>query len=258
MIGYIERHTLMQGGVILPRDVLVWLPPGYGSPSGQRYPVLYMQDGQNIFEEGNSLSGLSWQADETAGRLMLEGRIRKAIIVALYNTEDRQEEYGDTEKGRAYMQFVVEKVKAVIDGTYRTVSGRSGTFVMGSSMGALISFLLAWNHPEVFSAAACLSPAFVYGGNSVIPLVRGYRGPRKEIRLYVDNGTVGLDRDLQKGCDEMMEALREKGFVLGRDVEWYLDEGAEHSEAAWSRRLWRPLSFLLGTNLVLPFPAGCI
>ena len=204
------------------------------------------------------MSGLSWQADETAGRLMLDGRIRKAVIVALYNTEDRQEEYGDTEKGKAYMRFVVERVKPVIDDAYRTVAERNGTSLIGSSMGALISFLLAWNHPEVFSAAACLSPAFVYGGNSVIPLVRRYRGPRKEIRLYVDNGTVGLDRDLQKGCDEMMEALREKGFVPGRDVEWYLDEGAEHSEAAWSRRLWRSLCFLLGTNLVLPFPAGCI
>lgn len=246
MIGYIERHTRIQGEGILPRDVLVWLPPGYGSPPGRRYPVLYMQDGQNIFEEGNSLSGLSWRTDETAGRLMLEGRIRKAIIVALYNTEDRQEEYGDTEKGGAYMRFVVEKVKTVIDGAYRTVSGRHGTFVMGSSMGALISFLLVWNHPEVFSAAACLSPAFVYGGNNVIPLVQEYRGPRKEIRLYFDNGTVGLDRELQEGCDEMIEALQEKGFVLGRDVEWYLDEGAEHSEAAWSRRLWRSLRFLLG------------
>ena len=69
MTGCIERHPRMQGEGILPRDVLVWLPPGYGSPPGQRYPVLYMQDGQNIFEEGNSLSGLSWQADETAGRL---------------------------------------------------------------------------------------------------------------------------------------------------------------------------------------------
>ncbi len=258
MTGCIERHPRMQGEGILPRDVLVWLPPGYGSPPGQRYPVLYMQDGQNIFEEGNSLSGLSWQADETAGRLMLEGRICKAVIVALYNTEDRQEEYGDTEKGKAYMRFVVERVKPVIDDAYRTVAERNGTSVIGSSMGALISFLLAWDHPEVFSAAACLSPAFVYGGNSVIPLVRGYRGSRKEIRLYVDNGTVGLDRDLQKGCDEMMEALREKGFVPGRDVEWYFDEGAEHSEAAWSRRLWRSLCFLLGTNLVLPFSAGCI
>ncbi len=241
----VHRHH-MEGEGIKPRDILVWLPPGYETHPDRRYPVLYMQDGQNIFDPDTSFIGVSWRAGEVAGRLMDESRIRKAIIVAVYNTEDRDEEYGDTEKGRTYMDFMVYRLKPFIDKTYRTIRERDAAFVMGSSMGGLISFLLAWHYPNVFSRAACLSPTFQYGPNNIIPLVREYRGPRKAVRVYVDNGSEGLDRELQKGCNEMMIALLIQGFTMGETLEWYCERGGEHSEVSWSQRLWRPLFFLLG------------
>jgi predicted alpha/beta superfamily hydrolase len=246
MIGEIRFHREMRAEGIRPRDALVWLPPGYDEDRDLRYPVLYMQDGQNVFDPETSFIGVSWQADEVAGRLMREGRIRNAIIVAVYNTEDREEEYGDTARGQAYMRFMVHGLKPFIDRTYRTIPERNTTSVMGSSMGGLISFLLAWNHPDIFSQAACLSPAFLLGGSNIIPVVRDFRGLRKTLRLYIDNGSEGLDRELQRGCDEMVAALLEQGFTPGQDLEWFHDDGGEHSETSWSRRLRHPLVCLLG------------
>ena len=248
MIGKIRFHREMRAEGIRPRDVLVWLPPGYEENRDLRYPVLYMQDGQNVFDPETSFIGVSWQADEAAGRLMREGRIRDAIIVAVYNTEDREEEYGDTSSGQAYMRFMVHGLKPFIDRNYRAIPERDAAAVMGSSMGGRISFLLAWKYPDIFAQAACLSPAFLHGADNIIPLVRDFKGPRKNIRLYIDNGSEGLDRELQRGCDEMVAALLEKGFKLGQDLEWFHDDGGEHSETSWSQRLWRPFVFLLGRS----------
>lgn len=245
MTGDIRYHREMQGEGIRPRNVLVWLPPGYEENRDLRYPVLYMQDGQNVFDPGTSFIGVSWQANEVAGRLMREGRIRDTVIVAVYNTEDREEEYGDTAKGRSYMRFIVHGLKPFIDRNYRTIADRDATSVMGSSMGGVISFLMAWNYPDIFARAACLSPAFVHGRNDIVPVVRDFEGARKPIRLYIDNGTEGLDRELQRGCEEMLAALAEKGFTPGQDLAWFKDDGGDHSETSWSRRLWRPLLFLL-------------
>jgi predicted alpha/beta superfamily hydrolase len=248
MIGKIRFHREMRAEGLRPRDVLVWLPPGYDEHHDLRYPVLYMQDGQNVFDPETSFIGVSWQADEVAGRLMQEGRIREAIIVAVYNTEEREEEYGDTARGRAYMQFMVHGLKPFIDRNYRTIPQRKVASVMGSSMGGLISFLLAWKYPDVFGQAACLSPAFIHSGNNIIPSIRDFKGPRKNIRFYIDNGSEGLDWELQRGCDEMLAVLLEKGFAPGKDLEWFQDDGGEHSEVSWSRRLWRALVFLLGRH----------
>ena len=246
--GVVKYHRRMEADGIQPHDVIVWLPPGYEKATEKRYPVLYVHDGQNAFDPATSFLGVDWQIDETADRLIREGKLQEILIVAICNTPDRREEYSDTPKGRAYMRFIVEKLKPFVDKQYRTLPDRQHTAVMGSSMGGLISLLLVWNYPQTFSQAACLSPAFVIRDINAVPLVEDGSGTNKHIRLYIDNGTVGLDAQLQRGCDLMLQALQKSGFKMGENLEWYSDPGAEHSERAWSKRVWRPLLFMYGTK----------
>jgi predicted alpha/beta superfamily hydrolase len=244
IVGTVKYHRGMKGeGLNYPRDVIVWLPPSYDKDSLQRYPVLYMHDGQNVFDPSTSFIGYDWHVDEVADSLIRSGKMKEIIVVGMYNTQDRRDEYDDTKLGRAYMRFVVEKVKPMIDTTYRTMPDRENTAVMGSSMGGLISFLFVWNYPEVFSKAGCLSPAF---GESLIRSVAGYQGADKHIKIYMDNGGVGLDQELQRGCDGMLDALHKIGFLMSVNLVWYKDQAAEHNERAWAARVWKPLLFMFG------------
>lgn len=242
--GTVAYHRQMQGDGIRPRDIIVWLPPSYANAPEKRYPVLYMHDGQNVFDPRTSSFSVDWQVDEVADSLMRAGEMEEIIIVGVNNSDDRRAEYSDTEKGRAYMKFLIKKLKPFIDATYRTQPERQNTAVMGSSMGGLISFLLAWHHPEFFSQAACLSPAFTPPFDSAIKMVESHESTKKGIRLYLDNGGVALDSVLQAGCDQMLHALKQKGFSLGDNLYWFHDKHAEHSERAWARRVWRPLLFM--------------
>ncbi|HXI83220.1 MAG TPA: alpha/beta hydrolase-fold protein [Verrucomicrobiae bacterium] len=244
--GVVKYHRQMEGEGIKPRDVIVWLPPSYEKSPEKHYPVLYVHDGQNIFDPATSFTGVDWQIDETADRLIREGKLQEILVVGIYNTADRGMEYSNTPTGRAYMRFVVEKLKPFIDKEYRTLPDREHTAVMGSSMGGLISFLMVWNYPQVFSRAACLSPAFVYREINAPSLVENYTGANKKIRIYIDGGGVGLDAQLQPGCDAMLRALQANGFKMGGNLEWYRDPEAEHNERAWSKRVWRPLLFMYG------------
>ena len=244
--GAVKHHRNMTGEGIRPRDVIVWLPRSYDATT-KRYPVLYMHDGQNLFDPHTSFMGVDWQADEVADSLMAAGRMEEIIIVGVNNTADRREDYSYTEKGRAYMKFLATALKPFIDANYRTKPEREHTATMGSSMGGLISFLLAWHHPETFSQAGCLSPAFIKPyDEEAVRAVERYVGADKNIRLYLDNGGVALDSVLQSGCEAMLNALEQKGFARGKNLAWFHDPKAEHNEAAWARRLWRPLVFMFG------------
>ena len=248
IIGTVKYHRKMEGEGIKPRDVVVWLPPGYKKTTEKRYPVLYVHDGQNVFDPATSFLGVDWQVDEVADQLIREGKMQEIIIVGIWNTEDRVQEYSDTAKGHAYMKFIVEKLKPFIDREYRTQPEREHTGAMGSSMGGLISFLLAWNYPQVVSQAACLSPSFVFRDIDATLFVESYDGPDKQIRIYMDNGGVGPEVELQPGCDKMLRAMQKKGFRFGENLEWFRDSDAEHSERAWSKRVWRPLLFMYGNK----------
>jgi len=244
--GQVKYHLDVAGDGLLPRHLIVWLPPGYDDNPETRYPVLYMHDGQNVFDPATSFLGTDWGVDETITRLMSENLIQPVIVVGIYNSPDRSDDYGTGEKGVAYQKFVVEVVKPLIDSTYRTKPGREDTAVMGSSMGGLISFLLAWNHPQVFQQAACLSPAFF---SNAVDMVRSAPTAPEGMRIYMDNGTIGLEQELQVMCDDMMGALAPKGFVPGgNNFEWFLDQGAEHNERAWAIRVEKPLLFMFGVE----------
>jgi len=245
--GTVHYHRGLQGaGLNHARDVIVWLPPGYEKEKRKRFPVLYMHDGQNIIDPSTSFIGYDWHVDEVADSLIKAGAIEEIIIVGISNSADRGPEYSDTELGRSYASFVVHTLKPLIDSTYRTMPDAANTAVMGSSMGGLISFLFVWWHPDVFSKAGCLSSAFLYHEDKNLKEVRSFEGPLKNIRVYMDCGTVDLEARLKPGSEDMAHILQEQGYRKGLDFEYFLDQGALHDERAWARRVWRPLRFLFG------------
>ena len=233
--GVVKYYLAMKGKGIKDRDVAVWLPPNYDSSGKTRYPVLYMQDGQNVFDPATSAFGVEWSVDETCDSLIKAGTISPLIVVGIYNTKDRSFEYAPGTKGEAYMNFMVKKVKPFIDSTYATNKEKEHTFVGGSSLGGLISFMLAWQYPDVFSKAICFSPAFKINKLDYVKNVTSYKGKKKEISFYIANGGVGLDAQLQPGVNAMLSALQKKGYEEGKEVKYVNDIKAAHSEASWAK-----------------------
>jgi predicted alpha/beta superfamily hydrolase len=150
--------------------VMVWLPPSYYKQPNKKYPVLYAEDGQNVFMTGSVNSG-EWRLDETADSLMRIGKTEEYIIVAINNTPNRWVEYSGTPEGMAYINFIVNNLKPFVDKNYRTKPDKNNTAAIGSSMGGLISFYMVWLHPEVFSKAACLSSGFAYDDGHIVDVV---------------------------------------------------------------------------------------
>ena len=161
IVGKVEYHRKFYSKSLNNRrDIIVWLPPSYKKEKQRRYPVLYIHDGQNIMDPKTAYIGVDWQVDETVTRLIKSGELQEIIIVGIYNTPERLEEYSDSPKGNNYMKFMVEQLKPFIDKYYRTMPSNEYTAVMGSSMGGLISFLLAWNYPECIWKS-CLYVQFI-------------------------------------------------------------------------------------------------
>lgn len=228
------------------RDLIVWLPPSYSAQPNKRYPVLYMLDGQNIIDPKTSSFGKDWQVDEEMTELISSGKIEEAIIVGIYNSPDRTAEYSDSPLGKAFAEFVVRSVKPLIDKTYRTKPEAEFTSMMGSSMGGLSAFLFVWWYPDIFSQAGCISSAFIEPFDDILAEVEKYSGSKKKIRVYLDDGGVGLELRLKPGYDKMIAVLEKKGYIKGTDLDYFYDEAADHSEGSWANRVWRPLTFFYG------------
>lgn len=223
------------------RDVHVLLPPSYRHESSRHYPVLYMQDGQNLFDDRMSFGGHDWRVDDTMRTLASEGL--EAIIVAVNHGNDRRvSEYNPfahvwSGSGAAYVRFLVDTLKPTIDSGFRTLPGRAHTGIIGSSMGGLIATYAFFAVPPAFGMMAALSPAYWIGGGAIHDLVE--RAPKHSGRLYLDNGTR------ENSARRMSALLIGKGYERDRDVKYVVEEGAEHNEQAWARRLPEALRFLL-------------
>jgi len=242
IIGNVEFHREIYSKILdKKRDFFVWLPPGYNLNPSKSYPVLYMHDGQNLIDPKISYAGKDWQVDETVTRLIKEYKIKEVIVVGIYNTGDRLEEYSDTEKGEKYLKFLIEELKAFVDSKYKTLPDPNNTAIMGSSMGGLASFLAAWKHPEVFSMAGCMSSSFYFNDDKVFKMLDEYSGPKKHIKFYIDHGEDGLVRGQKMFCK-----LTKMGYIIGTDLDYYFAPGAEHNESEWAKRLERPLLFFFG------------
>ncbi|MER2997971.1 alpha/beta hydrolase-fold protein [Pontibacter populi] len=239
--GTVKYHKNLKATGLQDRDIIVWLPEGYDQSKGKKYPVLYMHDGQNIVDPATSSFGVDWQLDETADSLIKAKVIEPIIIVGIYNTSDRSDEYIPGEKGSAYMNFVVHTVKPFIDKQYRTKPGRKHTAIGGSSAGGIMAFMLAWEYPKVFSEAICMSPAFKIQHIDYVDDVLNYSGKKKKLYFYIDNGGIELEEKLQPGIDEMLLALKAKGYQENKDFVWVKAPEDKHSEAAWACRMPKAL-----------------
>ncbi len=251
-----QAHTLTgkvlhRGDIDTPglggsRDVWVGLPPGYGS--GTRFPVVYMQDGQNLFDAAIAFGGQEWGIDET---LAAEAGRAEAIVVGIANTgSHRIDEYAPFQDGRlgggqgeAYLDFVVDTLKPIIDHEFSTLPDRANTFIAGSSMGALIAIHAFLTRPHVFGGVAALSPSLWFAGRAIFDVLG--TAPFTGGRVYIDTGT-------REGPGQLLDVARlrerflEKGFVKGEDLLVVVESGGRHSEVAWARRFPRALRFLLG------------
>ena len=244
IVGTIELHKNIYSRFLdTERTMIVWLPPKYKriKNAEKKYPVLYMMDGQNLFDPKTSYAGKDWRVDETIVRLLKAGLMNEIIVVGIYNSEDRLEEYSDSEKGEKYLQFLIEEVKPFIDSVYRTMSEKENTAIIGSSMGGLSSFLAAWKYPEVFSMAGCMSSSFYYNDEKIFKTIEKHSGSKKPIKFYIDHGEDGLIRGQKMFCK-----LTQMGYVIGTDLDYFYSPGAEHNESAWAERLERPLVFFFG------------
>jgi predicted alpha/beta superfamily hydrolase len=248
IIGKVEYHKEFHSAFLgTSRDIIVRLPLSYSKKNEQKYPVLYMHDGQNLMDPKTSFAGIDWRVDENVFHLIKEAKIEEIIVVGVYNTPDRLSEYSDSEKGQKYMKFLSEELKPFIDSKYKTLLDRLNTAVMGSSMGGLISLLSVWYYPNVFSKAACLSSSFHYEEEKAIKMIRDYEGEKKEIKIYIDSGEDGKIEAQKMFC-----ALTAKGFVIGKDLDYYYSPGSQHHESEWAKRLDRPLLFLFGKKQPAP------
>ncbi len=239
---------------IIPRDIYVWLPPSYESEPERRYPVLYMHDGQNIWDDPDCCFGHGgWYVNTLAARLIGEGKMKEVIIAGIPNSPARLAEYGvgadvPDDSGHAYSLFVTRVLKPHMDACYRTLTGPEDTALMGSSMGGVISFFMAHHHPDVFGNAACLSTAFGMdhdASGKTLSDLAALKG-RLPVRFYLDSGTKGPAMDAAPLTKLMVEHLRQMGYRDGIDLLHFVDEGAEHNERFWRARLERPLLFLFG------------
>lgn len=266
ILGTLQRHTDFPSQFVAARHVDVWCPPGYAEGS-ERYPVIYMHDGQNLFESISSISGTDWGMDEVVVRLMEEKRIRGVIVAGIWNTEFRWREYmpqkpyeslamhrhhesfleraGGEPMSDAYLRFLVEEVKPFVDTNHRTLPEKQNTFVMGSSMGGLISLYAASQYPEVFSGAACLSTNWPAGDHELVGEMAKSLPDAASHKLYFDYGTEGLDALYEPYQSHMDRLLRAAGFVENENWMTRKFEGAPHNEAAWRARVALPLTFLL-------------
>ncbi len=235
------HHSFYSANLQNERDIIIWLPPSYNNELEKKYPVLYMHDGQNIMDPKTSFSKTDWRVDETVTRLIKKNQLQEIIIVGINNTNDRLEEYSDSEKGNNYIKFITDELKPFIDKTYRTLPDKENTAVMGSSMGGLISFLIVWKHPDIFAKAACLSSSFHYDNRKIIEMIKADNDEIKDFKLYLDSGEDGLEE-----TQLMFAELSLKGYKLGKELDYFYDRGAQHTESAWAERLERPLLFLFG------------
>jgi glycosidase/predicted alpha/beta superfamily hydrolase len=266
VMGDRRLHPNFPSQFVAPRNVEVWLPPGYATHSAEHYPVLYMHDGQNVFDPTTSFGGVDWAADETMTRLIRERKVRPAIVVAIWNTAKRYQEYmpqqplagttshstgfGSTVQNSeiisdAYLKFLVTELKPFIDRTYRTKTGRDDTFTMGASMGGLISAYAVIQYPEVFGGAGCLSTGWPVADGAVIEYLRHHAPDPRTHRFYFDLGTATLDSLFPPWQARADSALRASGYVAGRSFVSRTFLRAEHNERAWRDRLEIPLVYLL-------------
>jgi enterochelin esterase-like enzyme len=237
------------------RDLIVYLPPGYQRQPGRKFPVLFLHDGQNLFDGATAfIAGMDWHVGQTADQCIQEGRAEPLIIVGIYNAgKQRLGEYTPTRVprlggGRAnrYAKFLLEEVRPFLMENYRVLSGAANTGIGGSSLGGLVSLYLGLRMPNIFGKIAALSPS-VWWNQRVILRFAEAAPARTVPRIWLDIGTKEGGRTVED-VERFRDVLLGKGWRPEQDLHYQRVEGGEHNEAAWAQRVGPFLQFL--------FPAG--
>ncbi len=267
LIGTLHHFPSLPSTFINPRNVDVWLPPNYDEGDAGGYNVLYMQDGQNLFESQKSFIGVDWGMDQTMATLCQEKEIRPTIVVGIWNTPQRLREYlpqrpfcehqsqqsrsrvikryGGVPISDRFLRFLVYELKPFVDRRYCTRPEREFTFLMGSSMGGLISLYAICEYPHIFGGAGCLSTHWPIPHRSFGKYLKARLPEPRGHKIYLDYGDEANSAGYlvrQKGVEHI---IRERGYTFGLDwlANWYA--GDPHSETAWRTRVHVPLRFLL-------------
>jgi len=267
-LGTLHHHPSFASKFVDPRPVDVWLPPGYAAQGdARRFAVIYMHDGQNLFDPQKAYAGVDWGISDAIVRLSQAGAIREAIVLGIWNTQKRWHEYmpqkvadmpqaailrqalAEEQSGEVisdrYLRFIVQEVKPFVDGEYRTLPGRENTIVMGSSMGRLVSLYALCEYPETFGGAACISTHWPAAGEALLAYLAQALPRPGHHRLYFDYGTEDVDAPYEPYQVQADAVMRAAGYREGIDWMTVRFPGAGHSERAWRERVHIPLQFLL-------------
>ncbi len=264
LTGNIQKHAGFASGILRnQRDVLVYLPPGYRQSGRRRFPVLYLHDGQNIFDAATAFGGVEWGADEAAQRLTRKRLIEPLIIVAVANMgDDRIHEYAPSRgvidssaprkkrsRGllRKYGRFLRDELKPFIDQKYRTLPEAEFTGLGGSSLGGLATLTLGLWFPETFQRLAVLSPS-IWWDDCVIYRLLDELEEKPPLKIWLDTGTHEPDWERAAA---LRDRLVERGWRVYYDLQYTEVEGGDHSERAWGARFEAVLRFLYP-----PLPPG--
>ena len=221
----------------------IYLPAGYDENTCRSLPVMYMQDGTNLFFPQEAFMGQDWGVEDRLALLNKMNAIQQMIIVGIFSG-DRMREYTYPDY-HGYGQSIVEEVKPYIDSHFRTLPGPQATGVMGSSLGGVVSFYMGWQWPEVFGNVGCLSSTFTHKDNLVD---RVLHEERRDVRFYIDSGWPGDNYEVGLA---MAMALVERGYQYGHDFVYFAFPNAEHSERDWGQRLHLPFQFFAGRPAVI-------
>lgn len=273
-VGRIERLAHVPSRFVDARHVDVWLPEGYST--AKRYQVLYMHDGQMLFDARTTWNQQAWDVHLSIASLVAQGRIPDTLVVGIWNNGPmRHSEYfpqkmlaklptawrerwvaqalQNKPQSDAYLRFLVEELKPIIDTRFATRPEAASTFLMGSSMGGLISVYAMNEYPQVFGGAAGLSTHWIGAGqaNAAIPLaafqyLQAHLADPSTHRLYQDHGTTELDAAYAPYQLIVNDLVRERGYEDGKNFDTRVFAGTGHNERAWAARLATPLLFLLG------------
>ncbi|MEZ0325833.1 MAG: alpha/beta hydrolase [Fimbriimonas sp.] len=259
LTGNIKHHDGFESKILgNKRNLIVYLPPGYEEDKTRRYPVLYMNDGQNVFDGMTSyIPNQEWRADEAAERLIRAGKIEPLIIVGVDNGQmARADEYLPTRaqtkfakdpiggKADLYGDMLTKELMPMINSTYRTKTGGTHTGILGSSLGGIVSFYLGTTRPKVFGKLGVVSPSIWWDDRLLIKQTKAWKA-KPPVKIWLDMGTKeGYEGLLD--ARNLKRALEAKGFILGKDLAYMEAPGAQHNEAAWAARMEAILLFLYG------------
>lgn len=233
-----ELFEFQSGAAGIIHRVRVYQPPGYFENTLKKYPVLYMHDGNNLFFPDEAFMGNPWSVDKTMDLLDSMNVTDKILIVGIY-PQDRMNEY--TQPGyEGYGRFIVDELQGFVSQRYRPLPGSDNTAVMGSSLGGVVSLFLAWQWPDVFGKAACLSSTFGYRDDL---MQRITNEPKRAVKIYIDSGWPGDNYEITRS---MRDLLVKEGYEFGKDLLYFAFPNALHSETYWSLRSHIPFQFFFG------------